>query len=351
MRKGFSSSSISLASKSNFLCGKRRASVWRNQISVAVTAAILLCSANGFGQTLAQGKALFDSGDYLEAVHIFESVRTSGAETERPEAAAFELRSYSQAGQHDDLLAKYDAALASAEGTPFEAEVEFEKAKSTQINAKDTTSALMQYNSIISRYSENVFAASGALYQRGTVELETLKTPSAADSSFEQVVTQYTSSPFVDDALLGVAKCGTALGQPDKIESARQQLVAMNASQSILQKVQLESGEFQNRYKGDRYAALGEYWKVFNDFTTPTEAAALARIRFADLVPDGNFRRATREYETVLSENPNLRKELRDWCKCQIAIFKFQVEDETGASEAFESLLQEIAERFIFGSC
>jgi hypothetical protein len=37
---------------------------------------------------------------------------------------------------------------------------------------------------------------------------------------------------------------------------------------------------------------MAEYWKVFNDFTTPSEAAAIARIRFADLVPDGNFQRS-----------------------------------------------------------
>ena len=50
--------------------------------------------------------------------------------------------------------------------------------------------------------------------------------------------------------------------------------------------------EFYAKPRADRIGAIAEYRKVYGNYPDGTEAAAVAKIRVADLVPDGDFRGA-----------------------------------------------------------
>ena len=242
-------------------------------------------------QSFSEAKAKFDAGDFAGAAALFESVAATGGAA-KAEAAAFVLRSWSKAGRHDKVLAQFDTCLVAARGTEFEAECAFERAKSTDLNAKDTTLALQQYAEILAKYPSNVFAASGALLQRGVIELDHLKTPSISYNTFEELLRRYPGSPFVDDALLAEARNGVALAQLDIIEMAQRRLDEMSAAPAMRQKAQFERGEFFNRAAANPRAAIREYARVYKEFAPDAGAAALAKIRVADLVPRGDFRAA-----------------------------------------------------------
>jgi tetratricopeptide (TPR) repeat protein len=309
-------------------------------IPVLAAATVALC-APAFCQTLSTAKAKFDSGDYAGAAADFESVVQRGATIERPEAAAFVIRSLSQAGNHSQVVDKYDRILTAARGTQFEGECAFERAKSTQVNAKDTTSALAQYAEVLAKYPGNVFAASGALYQRGTIELDKLKTPNAALSTFEQVARSYPSSPFVDDALVKLAEAGVGAERLDVIDSAGERLRAMKARPGLLQTVQLQRGEYMAKVKGSRREAVEEYRKAYEDHAAAgrTQSAAIALVRAADYVPGGDFRAAAKLYQRVLDDHPKAPAALRHWALLHLGIYEYQAGDEAKARATVEQVI------------
>lgn len=304
---------------------------------VMFTAVVQVISA----ATLQEGKAQFDAPDYPAAAATFDAVRTSGADQERAEAAAFQLRALGQAGDHAGLLAAYEGCLAAAAGTQFEAECKFELAKSTQVNAKDTTSALTQYNTIIAQHPDNVFAASGSYYQRAVLELDELKSATSSHASIVELVSGYGTSPFLDDALVLDARAAVILGRLDLIDAADSRLTAMQAPELHRQKVQFQRGEFHAKAADHRPKAIYEYTQTYKKFSPSTNIAAVAKIRAADLVPRGNFEDAFTLYQEVLSDHPSLGKSLRDWAKWQSAICQFQLGNREGAQAGFQSVLLE----------
>ena len=112
----------------------------------------------------------------------------------------------------------------------------------------------------------------------------------------------------------------------------------MGAAPAMVQSAQFERAEFMNKARGDRRAAITEYSRVFTDFPSANDAAALAKIRAADLVPGGDFRTSLAMYRDVLATHPKLTRSLRDWVQCQIGICQFQVRDESAAAETFSKL-------------
>lgn len=160
-----------------------------------------------------------------------------------------------------------------------------------------------------------------------------------AYATFEELLSRYPDSPHASDALVAQARAGTALGQLDLIDNARQRLTQRGAAQEYVQKTQFERAEFFAKAKRDRYRAIEEYEKAYSQFTSSTLTAAVAKIRAADLVPGGNFHAARQSYEAVLGDYPQLGKDLRDWALCQIALCQFQLKDEQGAAHTFKRLL------------
>lgn len=301
--------------------------------------ATLALAAPVAGQTFEGGKAKFDRSEFRPAAQDFEVVSQRPGDSKRADAAVFALRSLSQAGDHAAVLAKYEQCRAAVAGTPLEGELEFEVAKSTHHNAKDTTAALQGYARVLQQYPENVFAASGALYERASIERDDMKAHNAAHATLEDMITRYPTSPFVDDALVSEAKNAGMMGRMDIIDSADKRLELMNAASSMRQKVQLERAECHIKTRGDRRKAIAAYNQTFRRYGDGTDAAAVARIRAADLVVGGDFRESLNLYKVVLECYPKLRKSQRDWAQCQSGVYHYQLRENDEARSCFETVL------------
>ena len=306
---------------------------------------VLACAALALGPLACLGaafddaKALFDAKRYAEAAPAFEAVAAAPEDPRRAEAAAFAIRSWSNAGRQDMVASRYAGCMAAALATSFEGEVAYEYARSVYVNGRDVTSGTALLQGVAGAYPGNVFAASGALLQLATMQANEHKAPLAACIACEDLIQRYPASPFVDDALLLEARTGTPLGRLDVIESCRSRLQTIQAPAWMQQAAQFEVGEFHNKARGDRYAAMRGYRAVFETYPAKSNAAALARIRLADLVPRDSFRLAGRIYEQVLAEYPELPRKQQDWCICQRAICHYQEGQDEPAANLFRDLL------------
>ncbi|MBX7243954.1 MAG: hypothetical protein K1X53_00545 [Candidatus Sumerlaeaceae bacterium] len=264
--------------------------------------ALVAFSVGSIGsQTLSEARQILDSGNDAQAIAALESVLANGSEADRAEAAPLLIQACAESKRHDLVVEHYDECLSATEGTPNTARVRLEYGKSLQSNAKDTTGALEVFAAILADPNADSFAASGALYQRGTVELDTIKAPAAAYATFETLLAQYPDSPFADNALVAEAKAAVALQRLDIIDSARQRLAAMGAPLSARQTAQLYRADYMANVKFSRNEAAFEYSKVLSEFPTVPNSnpSQLARVRLADLAPIGDFERGIKLYEEV----------------------------------------------------
>jgi tetratricopeptide (TPR) repeat protein len=299
----------------------------------------VLAAAPAPGQTLAEARALLDSGRALDAAVSFEQVMSRGRAGERAEAASLVLLSLHAAGRHDLLESKAAACRRAAEGTAFAAHCDLYRGRSLRVNAKDTTAARALLSSVAASPASDAFAASGALYEIALIDLDTLRLPFAAHRSLEDLLARYPASPFADDALVALARAGTGMGRLDVIESATARLRAMGAAPALLQKVQFERGEFMAKARRDRTAAAREYVAAFTAYDAKTEAGVLARLRAADMVPGGNFEYAKQLYESVLAQqSPAVRPAHRDWAECMRAVCLLQLGRFDEARAAFAAM-------------
>ena len=330
--------------------------------------ALALAPAFGAAATLTEGQALLDAGDFAGAAAVFQTVRDSGAAFERPRAAVEVLRAWNSAAREDQVSAEYDKSLTAAKDTDFEPQCLLERGKSLQNNAHDTTGALAVYGRILTEFPNEPYSASGALYQRGLIELDNLKSPTAALATFQDIVSRYApanaapagstspsstqnselitqdsaaspSSPFVNDALVAECRAGVSLGRLDVIDAAQQRLRETQADAKLQQKAQFERAEFYAKPRADRIGAIAEYRKVYSEYPDGTEPAAVAKIRVADLVPGGDFRAALGLYRDVLEKHPGAHGFVYRWARMQTGIYQYQLGDAAAARATFESLL------------
>ncbi len=287
-------------------------------------------------------KASFDAGDWSAAASAFGVLAsaTDAVPAERAEAAAFALRALANAGTHAAVADRYEALRAAAADTPFAAQCPLELARSAYQNARDTTTALALLGDILTRYPSDPIAAPGALYHRGMIELEHLRTPAAALATLETVATSWARSAYADDALAAQARAGVALASLPTIDAARDRLIAMKAAPALLQKVQFDRAEFYGKVRQNSAEAAREYLKVRDDFPglPGTDAAALARIRAADEVPAGSFHAALALYREAVAARPRLSPYLRGWALLHSAICEFQLDHRDAALRAFSEI-------------
>jgi tetratricopeptide (TPR) repeat protein len=310
----------------------------RHAVSLCLALAMLLFAHPLGAQTFDEAKTLFDARDWRASAQAFEAAGQTDA-AHRPEAAAFILRAYANAGDHAAVTGHLDACLSAARSTPFESQCLLEAARSTYQNAKDTTGALEQLSALLAKFPADPFATPGALYHEGTVQLDLQKLPVAACSTLERAVKEWPSSPFTDDALLAEARAGARIPDLAVIDSAIDRLGAMNAAPVLRQKAQFERADYFENARKDRPGALAEYAKVLAGFPDTTECAALARLRIADLVPNGEFRLGLRHYAQVLATHPGLKPALREWAQAQAGIYQYQLGNKDAARATFEALL------------
>jgi tetratricopeptide (TPR) repeat protein len=321
-----------------------------------VSLALLAVSPPALAQTFDEAKALFDAGDWRASAEAFEAASQTDA-ARRPEAAAFVLRAYANARDHAAVTTRFDACLSASRGTPFEPQCLLEAARSTYQNAMDTTGALAQLTQLLARFPNDPFATPGALYHEGIVQLDLQKLPVAACSTLERAVKEWPSSPFADDALVTEARAGARIPDLAVIDSAIDRLTAMDAAPVLRQKAQFERADYFENARKDRPGALAEYARVLAGFPDSTECAALAKLRMADLVPNGEFRLGLRHYAQVLASQPGLKPALREWAQAQTGIYQYQLGEKELARATFEALLssnpgaraRSVAEKYLTG--
>jgi tetratricopeptide (TPR) repeat protein len=303
----------------------------------------VLAAAPAPGQTLAEARALLDSGRALDAAASFEQVMSRGRAGERAEAASLVLLSLHTAGRHDLLEAKAAACRRAAEGTAFAAHCDLYRGRSLRVNAKDTTAARALLSSVAASPASDAFAASGALYEIALIDLDTLRLPFAAHRSLEDLLARYPASPFADDALVALARAGRGMERLDVIDDAARRLAEMKARPSMRQTVQLERALFMQNVKDSPHEAAQNYRRVLDDYPghSQTAAAHLARVRLADLVPGGDFERALHLYDEVAASTAPVESWVRDWAKVNRAVYLYQLRREDEARAAFERLAAE----------
>ena len=287
----------------------------------------------------------FDSGNWLAASSEFHAIVGNQAAVRRPadelaEAAVFSLRCRVNLQDVAGFESVRESCLAAARGSAFEGQALLEVGKHLAKNTKDTTAAIDQFNAVVAAFPGDVFAASGALYERGLLECDSLRMPHAAKESLDAVTKRYPSSPFCDDALVVLARVERVLGNVAGIDEAARRLKEMGAAPALRQKVQFEKAEYHNKIRQNRHDAVCEYQAVIDSFPTEakSQAAAQARVRMADLVPGGNFHASMELYRQVRDEKA-APAATRAWSALNLAYMQFQVRDEEGAARTLEALV------------
>lgn len=289
--------------------------------------------------TIPEVEAALDRQDYAAARAGAESILADTASRERGKAAVLLLRSLNLAGDHAALAESLDRCLeASAGDAESEASCQLEHAKSVEVNLDDKQQALGLYNELIAQYPNATFATPAALYQRGGVELA-LHQVDNARATYDRVINGYSTSPFVDDSLAGMAKVEAAALNPEGIKHTVSRLEEKFPSSPALQQALLTQGDFANGVSGQVRDAFFAYQKLIK--ANPNGiGAATARLRLADRAVGGNFDKAITEYETILQDYPNLPKSLREWALCQIGLFHWQMNRPEKAKDFLSKVLE-----------
>ncbi len=202
-------------------------------ISFAVSLFVLSCSSTKEVESIpveerfAKAKALFDNGDYLEAIEEFKIVTVQFQGSDYGDDAQFYLAECRFIrGEFILASAEYDNLVRLMPNSPFASIARFKRAESfyqlspkSQLDQKYTRYAVDNFQTYIEyspkdslvdeaekkiteltqKLAKKMFDG-GKLYYR----MEYYK---AAISYFEKLIQDYHDSPFVDDALLWKAKC------------------------------------------------------------------------------------------------------------------------------------------------
>lgn len=289
-------------------------------------------------------KAAFDQGQWVQAAQAFDAEVQNLTSAKRAEAAAFALRSWRNAQRHDQVEGRYEACRQAALLTPFASQCKLERARSLHENAKDYAAASALYDEILAESPSDNFAAAGALLARADLKLKAHKDPDGARTDLNALLSSHSSSPFVDDARLGLLRCAVSVLNPTDAEAERERLAAEFPTSPLLSAADLELADFHNKSTGNTVRALAAYRRLVRNFPG-SRGALTARLRLADDVAQrGNFRQAIADYQTIGQEQTHLSANHRRWIACQTGICHWQLDDADQARSAFESVLQVPAE-------
>lgn len=174
-----------------------------------------------------RAKALFDDGDYLEAIEEFKIVTVQFQGSEYGDDAQFYLAECRFIrGEYILASAEYDNLIRLMPGSPFITVARYKRAESyyqlspkPQLDQKYTRYALDNFQTYIE------FSPTDSLVKDAEMKIEelTLKLSKkmfeggklyhrmeyyrAAISYFDKLIQEYHDSPFVDDGMLWKAKC------------------------------------------------------------------------------------------------------------------------------------------------
>lgn len=197
-------------------------------------------SADSPDQAFEEGTAAFEDGDYEKAVGYFKLVLDFGRTGELADDAQLQLaRAYAEGGQYLLAGSEYTRFIEFYRNDPRVEEAAFERIRAYAelsppfpLDQTDTRQALGYIDQFRARYSESAFDAevqtirerlrmklankeyeTGRLYERRDLY-------EAAVLTYTNVLEQYPTSPYADDALLGAIRAQVDLA--DNSVSSRQ---------------------------------------------------------------------------------------------------------------------------------
>lgn len=291
-------------------------------------------------QTLAQVKTYMAAHDYANAATAAQSVLSSGAAGEKPEAAVLLLRAYCRALNHRAVEDNYLACKQAGSGTQFEAECTYERTYSLYKNAHKFDRAYNDFGTLAASQPASVYAASGAAYQRAVIEFEKLGMQSDAATHLENLTTTWPDSPWKAKALFMLLRVAIGNRDPVAIEAAHQRFISHNPEGDLVPAAELLRADFDNDTAGDIRAAHLRYNSIIKRWPDSVEAT-ISRLRIADLALAGDFERSIKLYEQVIRELPqkNKYRYLRNYTQLQLGIAHFQLGQTEQAQAAFQQLL------------
>lgn len=317
-------------------------------VQVLLSLALFFCWVPAQGEDFAnQGvtpafttaKAKFDAFQFLDAANDFQAIVEDVNSPDRAQAAVYMLRGYRRAQKHALLMANFSAASAATSGTPYVDECLYEKALSLYKNAHKPTDAYIIFGQIAGSHPQSVWAGSGSMFQRGTIQLEKYHDLTNAAATMNAMLQAYPTSPFAAKAYFVLFRCAILSNDPPAVDAAHQQFVAAFPNSEYLPDAELRHGDFEMRVRGSTGNALARYRNVVARWPD-TDFARSARLRINELAPDG-FEAAIADYTALLAEirNHPKFKFQKNLCRLQLGEYCYQLGLNDDATSYLQALL------------
>lgn len=288
------------------------------------------------GQTLDSVRSALAEKKYDQVITGASGLISSSAAETRAEAAVLLLQAFSAAKDHAQLEAHFKECVDAAAGTPFEAKCYLERAKSAETNTKNLSSASDLYEEILQKFPTDEFVAPAALLQQGGIDIALLR-PEKAKRSYSTIIQKFFSSPFADDAYVGLAKVEAAELNPTGISEVIAQMERHFPNSPVLSQALLAQADFANAVSGDKEAAFKAYQKLIK-LGPHSMGAVTARVRLADSIFKRDFFQGKLQYEAILAEHPRLSVGVRDWINSQLGIYYWQIGQQDSALTYFDKV-------------
>lgn len=193
-----------------------------------------------------KGKALFDNGDYLEAIEEFKAITVQDQGSELGDDAQFYLAECRyQRGEYILAAAEYDNLVRSMPGSPFVNRARYMRAQSfyelspkSQLDQKYTRSALDHFQTYVeyapkdslsddatAKINELTLKLSRKMFEGGKLYFR-LEYYRASIAYFDKLIQEYHDSPYVDDGMLWKAK---SLNERKDFDGAERVLAEIDA--------------------------------------------------------------------------------------------------------------------------
>lgn len=221
-------------------------------LSVLSLLFIAACSSTQETATLsveeryAQGKSLFDNGDYLEAIEDFKAITVQDQGSDLGDDAQFYLAECRyRRGEYILAAAEYDNLVRSMPGSPYVNRARYMRAQSyyelspkSQLDQKYTRFALDNFQTFVeyaskdsltddatAKINELTLKLSRKMFEGGKLYFR-LEYYRAAIAYFDKLIQEYHDSPYVDDGMLWKAK---SLNERKDFDGAERVLAEIDA--------------------------------------------------------------------------------------------------------------------------
>lgn len=298
-----------------------------------------LANQGGTSAAFAEAKLKFDTFQFLDAANDFKAIANDDSSPDRAQAAVFMLRGYRRAQKHALVMQNFSAAAAAAASTPYAVECTYEQALSLYKNAHKVTDAYIMFGTIADSHPESIWAGSGSIFQRGTIQLEKYHSLSQAAATMHSMLETYPTSPFAAKAYFILLRCAILSNDPTAVDAAHQQFVAACPISEYLPDAELRHGDFEMRVRGSTGNALQRYRNVVSQWPN-TDFARSARLRINEIAPDG-FEAAIADCTALLGEirdHPKFKFQ-KNLCRLLLGQYYYQLGLDDNATSAFQSVL------------